>query len=831
MNHRAVTWVRTSELPDRKPEEKAMKLALPTLPLTVLAPLVLAFPLLTLPVRGAGQAVVYAVAPTADGPMELVMDLYRPAEGPVNGAVVLAHGGGFTGGSRTLGENADYGEALASRGYLAAAISYRLLGDEPVVEAEWADEYARTVLAHDDPRLVGAVEQLGEGFATAVAAAAVDQAAAVAWLRERAGELGFDPGNVALFGASAGAITALTLAYAMDLYGAEDVDVAAVIDLRGLFLLPEGAPVPFDEDGPPLMILHGEDDQRVPLGDAEQVFRLAREGGTPVQLHVAPGVGHELGGAGLLARRLDRERTVLDQIDAFLGAAFAGTPDPVTSLRTRLLPARSEGVHPPDTAQDARPAPGQDREFCVELAAAVRALVDAVEEESPFVASLYGLAKPMLLAHELDAPQRVDWSYWPRARAGLPLGLMTAEQRVLTHRILRLLLSAKGYLQVNHVMLLEELLIHEETAGFQRGAEDYHVAVFGEPDPDGAWALRFEGHHVSLNVTLLPDRVAVTPSFLGAAPAPVPAGVRAGFTPLGHEQRWGFRLLESLDPGQRAAAVLGDEAPSEIVSTQFQREPGKWARWRERLSPDGVAGSTFDDGQRRLLRRLLLEVAGTYPDEVSRPLVEALDLDGLAFAWLGATEPGAPHYFRIQGDDFVYELDAAGEGGRHVHSVWRQREGDFGRDILEEHYRERTHDHRVTPRPARSRRGGVRRKPGASSSRGARPVPPSCRSSPPKPTYGSPTRARNPKLGPVLQDHDVVSVEVRLHFADEAQIHEGGAVDPEKTLVVQLALERLHRPSYPVGSPLRVHAQIVAARLDPPDPVPRYEMRSVPLAE
>lgn len=683
-----------------------MKLPTPTALLRSRSVLPLALPAfspLALPLPSAGQAVaapptaqvesvVYAVAPTADGPMELVMDLYRPAESPVKGAVILSHGGGFTGGSRTLQENADYGESLASRGYLAAAISYRLAGDEPVLEAGWAEEYARMALAHDDPRLVGAVEQLGEGFATAVAAAAVDQHAAVAWLRERADELGFDPGDVALFGASAGAITALTLAYAMDLYGAEDVDVAAVIDLRGLFLLPEGAPVPFDGDGPPLMILHGEDDQRVPLGDAEQVFQLAREGGTPVELHVAPGVGHELGGAGLLARRVDRERTVLDRIDAFLGAAFAGAPDAATRLRTRLLPAGRGAMHRPDTAPATRPAPGHSREFREELAEAARALLDAVENESPFVASLYGLAKPTMLAHELEAPERVDWSYWPRARAGLPLGLMTGEQRVMTHRILRLLLSAKGYLQVNHVMLLEEILAHEETVGFQRGAEDYHVAVFGEPDPDGAWALRFEGHHVSLNVTLLPDRVAVTPSFLGADPAPVPTGVRAGFTPLGHEQRWGFRLLASLNPGQRAAAVLGDEAPSEIVSTQFQREPAMWARWRERLSPDGVAASTFDDGQRRLLRRLLLEVAGTYPDEVSRPWVEALDLDGLTFAWLGATEPGAPHYFRIQGDDFVYELDAAQEKGRHVHSVWRQREGDFGRDILEEHYRQGTHD-------------------------------------------------------------------------------------------------------------------------------------------
>lgn len=52
---------------------------------------------------------------------------------------------------------------------------------------------------------------------------------------------------------------------------------------------------------------------------------------------------------------------------------------------------------------------------------------------------------------------------------------------------------------------------------------------------------------------------------------------------------------------------------------------------------------------------------------------------------------GQPHYFRIQGEDFVFELDAAQEEGNHVHTVWRDRNGDFGAGALERHYER--HDH------------------------------------------------------------------------------------------------------------------------------------------
>jgi hypothetical protein len=58
-------------------------------------------------------------------------------------------------------------------------------------------------------------------------------------------------------------------------------------------------------------------------------------------------------------------------------------------------------------------------------------------------------------------------------------------------------------------------------------------------------------------------------------------------------------------------------------------------------------------------------------------------LDQVDFAWAGAAKPGIGHYYRVQGPSFILEFinvqsDPAGNRANHIHSVWRNRKGDFG---------------------------------------------------------------------------------------------------------------------------------------------------------
>jgi hypothetical protein len=103
-------------------------------------------------------------------------------------------------------------------------------------------------------------------------------------------------------------------------------------------------------------------------------------------------------------------------------------------------------------------------------------------------------------------------------------------------------------------------------------------------------------------------------------------------------------------------------------------------------APKGVAATELGTGQREVLRALL----GTYFDRVPSgvsPLsgYDDATLDAVHFAWAGSTEPGEPHYYRVQGPRLLVEWDNTQRGANHAHSVWRDPSADFGLDVLARH--------------------------------------------------------------------------------------------------------------------------------------------------
>ena len=67
--------------------------------------------------------------------------------------------------------------------------------------------------------------------------------------------------------------------------------------------------------------------------------------------------------------------------------------------------------------------------------------------------------------------------------------------------------------------------------------------------------------------------------------------------------------------------------------------------------------------------------------------IKAAGAENVTFAWAGPVERGMKHYYRVQGPTFLIEFDNTQNNGNHVHSVWRDFKGDFGRDLLREHVR------------------------------------------------------------------------------------------------------------------------------------------------
>jgi len=281
--------------------------------------------------------------------------------------------------------------------------------------------------------------------------------------------------------------------------------------------------------------------------------------------------------------------------------------------------------------------------------------------------------------------ERTNWHYIPRDRRGLPLAEMSAEVRLRAHQLLRATLSSAGYLKATTIWRLEQVLFELESRpgrpANHRDPERYWFSIFGEPGAD-PWGFRLEGHHLSFNFSVVGDRISSTPMFLGTNPAEVRSGPLAGLEVLATESALGRALYLGLPASARTAALISEEAPSDVLLL-----PGRDGGFE---SAEGASADAMDEASRERLRRLVHEYLGNLrPDLVAEQRQRiAGDFEQLHFAWAGSTEPGHGHYYRITGPGFAFEYDNTQNGANHAHAVWREFEGDFGRDLLAEHRRE-----------------------------------------------------------------------------------------------------------------------------------------------
>lgn len=230
------------------------------------------------------QDVVYGTA--GAGGRALTLHLYVPGAGRERPGVVFVHGGGWAGGHPA--RYSDMASALASEGYVAATISYRLSG-----EACWP-------------------------------AALEDAKCAVRWLRAHAFELEVDPTRIAIAGGSSGGHLAAMVALTPGRYegtggwnGVSSEVQAAVLycpalDLRGsglnaagrqaarMFLsnenfAAEASPVTHVSRAcPPLLTRVGDQDQVTPVSVARAFHKILEAEHVPNQLEIVAGKKHDI---------------------------------------------------------------------------------------------------------------------------------------------------------------------------------------------------------------------------------------------------------------------------------------------------------------------------------------------------------------------------------------------------------------------------------------------------------------------------------------------------------------------------------------------------------
>ena len=332
--------------------------------------------------------------------------------------------------------------------------------------------------------------------------------------------------------------------------------------------------------------------------------------------------------------------------------------------------------------------------FVATLTASQRQAAQMATAANAFLAGLTPEQRQQA-ALPFESEERTRWNFIPNEsfpRKGLMVKAMTEAQRAQAHALLKTGLSQRGYLTATAIMDLENVLRAIESAGnarqqFARDPLEYFFSVYGTPGNTGNWAWRLDGHHISLHFTVHDGKaVASAPAFFGSNPAQVLDGPKKGLRVLAPEEDAGRALMLALTDEQRATAMLPGATPGEIVTgNKVAVDP---------QNPAGISVAGMTPAQRDLLVKLV-DVYTSYMAEDAaaerQAKLKAAGIEKITFAWSGETAPGQKHYYRVQGPTFVIEFDDVQNNGNHIHSVWRDFNGDFGRDLLAEHLAQYPH--------------------------------------------------------------------------------------------------------------------------------------------
>ncbi|MEQ8652632.1 MAG: DUF3500 domain-containing protein [Kiloniellales bacterium] len=310
--------------------------------------------------------------------------------------------------------------------------------------------------------------------------------------------------------------------------------------------------------------------------------------------------------------------------------------------------------------------------FLLPLATAKAHEGSPVTAAAAFLASL-DEAQKSAVSHPFEDRQRFAFRWTPGKRAGVPLQDLSPASREELRHLLTMILSERGALTLDAILATEAALgVIEGRPGY-RNPELYYTAIFGTPGAE-AWGLRFEGHHLSINITFAGERpVSGTPLFLGTNPETIPDGPDKGLRAMAPQVDLAWNLYSRLDQAQVAQARnKGPGYGGFLTRAGSLRAPDS--------PPVGIAWQDLNEAQQALLLALAVSYIGTLAEDLSRPTMAALiaeEAPQLHFFWEGAEEKGGAYYYRIAGPRLFIEHNAV-SGGTHIHAIWRDRDSDWG---------------------------------------------------------------------------------------------------------------------------------------------------------
>jgi hypothetical protein len=252
-------------------------------------------------------------------------------------------------------------------------------------------------------------------------------------------------------------------------------------------------------------------------------------------------------------------------------------------------------------------------------------------------------------------------------KPGLRLENMQSDLKAAAWNMLAQVLSPRGLTKARDVMILQQVLIDQGNSPTARHPERYSLAFFGAPAAASTWALRFEGHHLSLTFTVANDRLTgITPSSFSVNPNRVGAGFKNGLVTLKREDDLARRLAKDLS-GTGAGKAFFRETPfANIRATAGNETPFK--------TYEGLAVADMKSPQRELFAALVDAYTAEHLTSPHATAVAAYLKDETTsaahFAFAGSHTVGERAYYRIHGPRMLIEFAAVDDKAQHLHTIF-----------------------------------------------------------------------------------------------------------------------------------------------------------------
>lgn len=292
------------------------------------------------------------------------------------------------------------------------------------------------------------------------------------------------------------------------------------------------------------------------------------------------------------------------------------------------------------------------------------------------------LAKTQLAYSVADAQK---WSNFPpagyRNRIGPTLDKFTKEQLAVIKGILKEAMgsaASEGYDEIEQILNADDFLkanITGSDGGFSSG--NFHIAFLGTPAGTGIWQLYFGGHHLAVSLTYRDGKlIGATPSFRGVEPFETFTQNGRANMPMKQEQETFAAMLGALDENEQKTAKLGQTFTDIIAGPQ-----------KDKSFPPARSGIRAGDLSREK-QELVLKAIETYAGDIneadSRVIMEKYktELAETYVAYSGTIGLNTVNdYVRIDGPSVWIEISmqrAASWTGIHPHTVWRDKNTDYG---------------------------------------------------------------------------------------------------------------------------------------------------------